>query len=284
MATGGSSQMRLMRRPDDCPACPSPSPLVTDAWPYSAHTDACCTVTGHTRPGQPSSARNPSTAARKSPLYRCIIDSRRFPPVCPPSRACSSVGSRARSTRRASRALRDSASAHLRMSPGGSTPSSSRSWPELPPLSNIVTTALTFSHGLLFNPPSRLGSPVPPPKHPTFSCRSRISKYCTGVAMSKSATILDRDLHDIFGARLQSVVQYGTRARHTPPAQAGGHHPDAPEPLAHTLAIVDTLSADDLRACSRRVPAWHDAGFATPLILPAHEFNRSLDAFPFEFG
>ena len=102
--------------------------------------------------------------------------------------------------------------------------------------------------------------------------------------MSKSVTILDRDLHDIFGARLQSVVQYGARARHTQPAKGGGHHPDVPEPLAHTLAIVDTLSADDLRACSRRVPAWHDAGFATPLILPAHEFNRSLDAFPFEFG
>ena len=55
---------------------------------------------------------------------------------------------------------------------GGSTPSSSRSCPELPPLSNIVTTACSCSQGLRFRPPSRLGSPVPPPKQPTFSSRS----------------------------------------------------------------------------------------------------------------
>ena len=103
--------------------------------------------------------------------------------------------------------------------------------------------------------------------------------------MSKSQAILDRDLRDIFGARLQTVVQYGTRARHTPPAVHGrGHHADAPEPPAHTVAIVDTLTAADLRACAERVPRWHDAGIATPIVLPAHEFDRSLDAFPFEFG
>ena len=100
--------------------------------------------------------------------------------------------------------------------------------------------------------------------------------------MPKSLTSLDRDLRDIFGARLQSVVQYGTRARHAHPAHAG-HHAHAPEPALHTLAIVDTLTADDLRACAGRVPGWHGAGLATPLILPAHEFDRSLDAFPFEF-
>src|SRR5206468_1066968 len=150
--------------PADCPASTSTSPRVADPSPYSAHTEACCTLTGHTRPRQPSSARRPSIASRKSPLYRCIIDSSRLPPVWPPSRACSSVGNRASSTRRASRELRASASAHLRMSPGGSTPSSSRSTPELPPLSNIVTTASACTHGLFFSPPRRLGSPVPPPK------------------------------------------------------------------------------------------------------------------------
>jgi hypothetical protein len=79
------------------------------------------------------------------------------------------------STRRASRSLRDKASAHFRMSPGGSTPSSSRSCPELPPLSNIVTTAWACSQGLFLSPPSKLGSPVPPPKQPTFSSRSFIA-------------------------------------------------------------------------------------------------------------
>src|SRR5439155_1352326 len=54
------------------------------------------------------------------------------------------------------------------------TPSSSRSWPELPPLSNIVTTALRCNQGLVLSPPRRLGSPVPPPKQPMFSSRSCI--------------------------------------------------------------------------------------------------------------
>src|SRR5918992_5767187 len=173
--TSGSSQRRRTWWPRDCPASTSTSPRVCDPSPYSAHSDAGCTLTGQTRPLHPSSARRPSTAARKSPLYCSIIESSRLPPVCPPRRACcSSVGSRDSSTRRASPSLRASASAHLRTSPGGSTPSSSRSTPELPPLSNIVTTAWTVSHGLRFRPPSRLGNPVPPPKQPTFSSRSSI--------------------------------------------------------------------------------------------------------------
>ena len=54
--------------------------------------------------------------------------------------------------------------------------------------------------------------------------------------------------------------------------------------MTHTLAIVSTLSTEDLRACAARVGAWHDAGLATPLLISADEFGRSLDAFPFEFG
>src|SRR5437667_6701878 len=173
METGGSSQMRRTKRPDDWPASTSTSPRVCDPSPYSAHTDAGCTLTGQTRPLQPSSERRPSTAARKSPLYCSIIDRSRLPPVCPASLAwCSSVGSRDSRTRRASPSFRASASAHLSTSPGGNTPSSSRSCPELPPLSNMVTTAFSRSHGLVLRPPKRLGRPVPPPKQPTFSSRS----------------------------------------------------------------------------------------------------------------
>src|SRR5690349_13371591 len=91
---------------------------------------------------------------------------------------------------------------------------------------------------------------------------------------------LERDLRDIFGARLQSFVVYGRRARES--HDGGGHGHDAP-PLTHTLAIVDTLTADDLSACAKRVAAWHDEGIATPLLLAAHEFARSLDAFPLDF-
>ena len=51
-----------------------------------------------------------------------------------------------------------------------------------------------------------------------------------------------------------------------------------------TLALVDALTADDLRACADRVAAWHDAGVATPLLVAQREFARALDAFPLEFG
>ncbi len=81
--------------------------------------------------------------------------------------------------------------------------------------------------------------------------------------------VLERDLRDIFGPRLQSLVAY----------RATGGNDTAP-----TLAVVDVLTADDLRACAERVAAWHDAGLATPLLLGAQEFGRSLDAFPLEFG
>ena len=102
---------------------------------------------------------------------------------------------------------------------------------------------------------------------------------------AKSLAALERDLRDIFSARLQSVVHYGTRARHAPSgAHGGGHDAHAPEPAVHTLAIVDTLTADDLRACGARVATWHQAGLATPLLLAAHELGRSLDVFPLEFG
>jgi hypothetical protein len=89
--------------------------------------------------------------------------------------------------------------------------------------------------------------------------------------ISDGVRTLDRDLHDVFGARLRSVVVYGA-ARETDRV------------LTPTLAVVDGVTAADLRACASRVAAWHEAGLATPLLLAAHEFSRSLEAFPFEFG
>jgi hypothetical protein len=81
---------------------------------------------------------------------------------------------------------------------------------------------------------------------------------------------LERDLRSIFGSRLKSVVAYGNGA--------AGREPD------QTLAVVDHPTIDDLRAVADRIAAWHDLGLATPLLLGAHEFARSLDAFPYEFG
>ncbi len=88
---------------------------------------------------------------------------------------------------------------------------------------------------------------------------------------SDALQTLVRDLTDIFGARLGSLVSYGARVT-------------TPKSPVSTLAVVDRLSADDLRACAARARAWHGKGLATPLLLGASEFGRSLDAFPFEFG
>ena len=76
------------------------------------------------------------------------------------------------------------------------------------------------------------------------------------------------DLQYIFGDRLQAFVAYG--------------HADAtPSP---SVALVHTLTQDDLAACAARASAWHRAGSATPLLLTTTEFAGSLDAFPIEYG
>ena len=91
---------------------------------------------------------------------------------------------------------------------------------------------------------------------------------------------LDRDLRGIFGSRLQSLVIYGQRAHAAHTDTHHGHH-TRPTP---TLAVVESMTHDDLRAAAGRVAAWHTAGLATPLLIAAREFERSLDAFPLEFG
>jgi hypothetical protein len=101
------------------------------------------------------------------------------------------------------------------------------------------------------------------------------------MASSQSLQHLGRELQEIFGARLKSFVVYG-------PRDEGAHHSHQhhghDHPLTHTLAIVDDLTAADLRACAGRVSTWHDAGLATPLVLGTNELERALDVFPFEFG
>lgn len=76
------------------------------------------------------------------------------------------------------------------------------------------------------------------------------------------------DLQHIFGGRLQAFVAYG----------------DADTTPAPSLALVQSIGADDLAACAARASAWHRAGCATPLLLTRDEFAGSLDAFPFEYG
>ncbi len=89
------------------------------------------------------------------------------------------------------------------------------------------------------------------------------------MATPDAVSSLERDLRDIFGNRMQTLVVYGTRRA---------------TPGMHTLVVVDVVSAEDLRACGARIASWQDAGLETPLVLDTHEFERSLDAFPLEFG
>ncbi|MGE0392145.1 MAG: hypothetical protein AB7I25_02895 [Vicinamibacterales bacterium] len=87
-----------------------------------------------------------------------------------------------------------------------------------------------------------------------------------------AAAALADDARRIFGTRLQTLAVYGPHAR----GRATG-------PLT-CLCLVTSLSGEDLDACAREVTRWHGLGIATPLIVPVAEFQRSLDAFPLEYG
>ena len=76
------------------------------------------------------------------------------------------------------------------------------------------------------------------------------------------------DLRRIFGARIEAVVAYG----------------GAPEHWSRTLALVSSLTFDDMSALAAAAPTWHARGVATPLVMPRIEFAQSLDAFPVEYG
>jgi hypothetical protein len=76
------------------------------------------------------------------------------------------------------------------------------------------------------------------------------------------------DLQNIFGERLQAFVAYG---------QPGA----IPAP---SLALVRSITADDLDQCAARAAAWRRGDCATPLLLTPQEFAGSLDAFPIEYG
>jgi hypothetical protein len=110
------------------------------------------------------------------------------------------------------------------------------------------------------------------------------ASYNVSMSIPDAVRALERDLRGIFGARLRSLVIYGRRAARSAVHGAGGdaHHGQHAE--ITTLAIIDSMTHDDLRAAANRVETWHDTGLATPLLIADREFERSLDAFPFEFG
>ena len=111
------------------------------------------------------------------------------------------------------------------------------------------------------------------------------------MVIPEAVRALERDLRGIFGARLQSLSIYGTPRHAHGEHDAHGAHthaahavPGHDHPPTTTLAVVESMTHEDLRGCAGRIATWHDAGLATPLLIAAREFERSLDAFPLEFG
>ncbi len=89
-----------------------------------------------------------------------------------------------------------------------------------------------------------------------------------------AAEALARDLDKIFGERLESLIVYGLHHR----------SPGADDAPVHTLALVDRVGFADLAACVPLASSWQRRGLAVPLLLGRDEFQRSLDAFPLEYG
>ena len=87
-----------------------------------------------------------------------------------------------------------------------------------------------------------------------------------------AAAELADDLKPVFDSRLSSIVVYGPHVD----GQSDG-------PVT-ALVLVASLTIDDLDACAALANRWERLGLATPLILPAAEFRRSLDVFPLEYG
>jgi hypothetical protein len=85
----------------------------------------------------------------------------------------------------------------------------------------------------------------------------------------RAADALARDLDQIFGPRLQSLVVYP------------GHQGDG---SVHALALIDTLEFRDLVACLPFTESWHHRGAGVPLLLTAEELQRTIDIFPLEYS
>jgi hypothetical protein len=80
------------------------------------------------------------------------------------------------------------------------------------------------------------------------------------------------DLRSIFGAGLQSLVAYGLGAL------------DGAESYVRTLGLVERVTFDHLARAAPLAAAWQRSGLAVPLLLSRHEFERTLDVFPLEYG
>jgi hypothetical protein len=91
-------------------------------------------------------------------------------------------------------------------------------------------------------------------------------------ALRAALDVLVADLTRVFGARLGSVAAYGL------------HEAADEDDGVHTLALVEGVTFEDLTRLVPLTAAWRKAGLAVPLVLTRHEFVRTLDVFPLEYG
>lgn len=80
-----------------------------------------------------------------------------------------------------------------------------------------------------------------------------------------------RDLRTIFGARLHALVAYGLASTND-------------DSYVRTLGLVERVAFDDLTRAVPLAAEWLRRGLAAPLLLSRHEFERTLDVFPLEYG
>jgi hypothetical protein len=111
--------------------------------------------------------------------------------------------------------------------------------------------------------------------------RHSILQYNRGMRadIRRLAEELAADLRQLFAARLKAVVLFGSHA-----PDRTGHMGEGDSGPVQTLVLVERLEHGDLDACAGRHRHWTRRGLATPLLLGAGDFARSLDAFPLEFG
>ena len=81
-----------------------------------------------------------------------------------------------------------------------------------------------------------------------------------------------RDLRTIFGARLHALVAYGLVS-----TNLDGSY-------LRTLGLVERVTFEDLARAVPLAAEWLRRGLAVPLLLSRHEFERTLDVFPLEYG
>jgi hypothetical protein len=87
-------------------------------------------------------------------------------------------------------------------------------------------------------------------------------------AQQRAVDGLARDLDQVFGPRLRSLVAYP------------GHQGDG---SVHSCAVVDDLGFRDLVACLPYTETWYHRGAAVPLLLTPDELTRTIDIFPLEY-